>query len=359
MRDLEDKTFLLLLAAVSIAFLWILWPFSGAIVWGTVLAIVFTPLYRALLRSMRQRESLAALLAITLILLIVILPLTFILTLVVREAAGLYGRIEAGEWDLADVFRRAFAALPSWAAEVLDQFGLSDFGAVQQRVTAALARASQLLAATAVSVGQNTLDFIVSVFVALYLLFFLLRDGARLTARIRQAVPLRPDQQHELLERFATVIRATIKGTVLVAAVQGALGGIIFWALGIPSSLLWGAVMAVLSLLPAVGAALVWLPVGLYFLVTGAVWQGIALLAYGIVVISSVDNFLRPLLVGKDTQMPDYLVLMSTLGGLAVFGVNGLIIGPVIAAMFIAAWDLFTAERLAMPDDPPLPPEQR
>src|SRR3990170_8981084 len=105
MRDLEDHSFLLLLAAVSIAFLWILWPFSGAIVWGTVLAIVFTPLYRALLRSMRQRESLAALLAITLILLIVILPLTFILTLVVREAAGLYVRIEAGEWDLADVFR--------------------------------------------------------------------------------------------------------------------------------------------------------------------------------------------------------------------------------------------------------------
>lgn len=353
MRDLEDKTFLLLLAAVSTAFLCILWPFSGAIVWGTVFAIVFTPLYRALLRSMGQRESLAALIAVTLILLIVILPLTLILTLVFREAAAVYGRIEAGEWDLAHFFRRAFEALPSWAAETLDQLGLSDFGAVQQRLTAALARGSQLLAVTAVSVGQNTLDFLVSCFIALYLLFFLLRDGARLAARIRQAVPLRPDQQQQLFDRFATVIRATIKGTILVAAAQGALGGVIFWALGIPSSLLWGAVMAVLSLLPAVGAALVWLPVGLYFLATGAVWQGIALIAYGILVISSVDNFLRPLLVGKDTQMPDYLVLISTLGGIAVFGVNGLVIGPVIAAMFIAAWDLFTAERLAPRDERP------
>jgi len=353
MRDLEDKAFLLLLAGVSIAFLWILWPFSGAIVWGTVFAIVFTPLYRRLLRSMGQRESLAALIAVILILLIVILPLTLILSLVVREAAGVYGRIEAGEWDLAHVFRRVFEVLPSWATDVLDQFGLSDFGTVQQRLTAALARGSQLLAAAALSVGQNTLDFIVSVFVALYLLFFLLRDGAGLAARIKQAAPLRPDQQQQLFERFATVIRATIKGTILVAAAQGALGGVIFWALGIPSSLLWGAVMAVLSLLPAIGAALVWLPVGLYFLATGAVWQGIALIAYGILVISSVDNFLRPLLVGKDTQMPDYLVLISTLGGIAVFGVNGLIIGPVIAAMFIAAWDLFTAERPAPRDERP------
>jgi predicted PurR-regulated permease PerM len=353
MRDLEDKTFLLLLAAVSLAFLWILWPFSGAIVWGTVFAIVFTPLYRALLRWMGERENLAALVAVTLILLIVVLPLTLILTLVFREAAAVYGRVESGELDVADFFRRAFAALPSWAAEALDHFGLTDFGAVQRRLTEALARGSQLLAATAINIGQNTLDFIVSLFVALYLLFFLLRDGARLVVRIRNAVPLRTEQQHELFARFATVIRATVKGNILVAAAQGALGGIIFWLLGIQAALLWGAVMAVLSLLPAIGAALVWLPVGLYFLAVGSLWQGITLLGFGLLVISSIDNFLRPLLVGKDTQMPDYLVLVSTLGGLAVFGVNGLVIGPVIAALFIAAWDLFTAHRHSptLPED--------
>jgi predicted PurR-regulated permease PerM len=353
MRDLEDKAFLLLLAAVSLAFLWILWPFSGAIVWGTVFAIVFMPLYRALLRPMGERENLAALIAVTLILLIVILPLGLIVTLVIREAAAVYGKVEAGELDLAHVFRRAFEALPSWVAGALDHFGLTDFAAVQRRLTEALARGSQLLAATALGIGQNTLDFIVSLFVALYLLFFLLRDGTRLAVRNRNAVPLRADQQHELFARFATVIRATVKGNILVAAVQGALGGVIFWVLGIQAALLWGAVMAVLSLLPAVGAALVWLPVGLYFLAVGSLWQGIALLAFGILVISSVDNFLRPVLVGADTQMPDYLVLISTLGGLAAFGVNGLVIGPVIAALFIAAWDLFTAHRLSLSDDRP------
>jgi predicted PurR-regulated permease PerM len=344
MRDLEDNSFLLL---------WILWPFSGAIVWGTVFAIVFTPLHRALLRLAGGRENLAALVGVTLILLIVILPLTLISTLVIREAAALYTRVESGELDVAQFARRTFEALPSWAAEALDQFGLTDVGAVQRRLTEALARGSQLLASTAINIGQNTLDFIVSLFVALYLLFFLLRDGAKLTVRIRNAVPLRTDQQHELFARFATVIRATVKGNILVAAAQGALGGVIFWILGIQASLLWGAVMAVMSLLPAVGAALVWLPVGLYFLAVGSLWQGITLLLFGLLVISSIDNFLRPLLVGADTQMPDYLVLISTLGGLAVFGVNGLVIGPVIAALFIAAWDLFTAHRLSPTDDRP------
>jgi predicted PurR-regulated permease PerM len=154
-----------------------------------------------------------------------------------------------------------------------------------------------------------------------------------------------------LVGRFTTVIRATVKGTVVVAAVQGALGGLMFWLLGIQASLLWGAVMAILSLLPAVGAALIWVPTSLYLLATGGVWQGVALIAYGVFVISTVDNFLRPLLVGKDTRMPDYLVLVSTLGGLAVFGVNGLVIGPVIAAMFIVAWDLFRTSRLAGRND--------
>ena len=129
-----------------------------------------------------------------------------------------------------------------------------------------------------------------------------------------------------------------MKGNVVVAIVQGALGGIIFWILGIHASLLWGVLMGFLSLLPAVGAALVWLPVAIYFLFTGAVWQGAVLMGYGVLVIGLADNVLRPMLVGKDTKMPDYVVLISTLGGMAIFGFNGFVIGPIIAAMFIAVW---------------------
>jgi predicted PurR-regulated permease PerM len=125
--------------------------------------------------------------------------------------------------------------------------------------------------------------------------------------------------------------------------VQGALGGIAFWFLGIQGALLWAVLMAFLSLLPAIGAAVVWLPVAIYFLVTGAIWQGVALIVFGVIVIGLVDNVLRPILVGKDTQMPDYVVLISTLGGMALFGLNGFVIGPAVAALFIACWDLFSA----------------
>jgi predicted PurR-regulated permease PerM len=141
------------------------------------------------------------------------------------------------------------------------------------------------------------------------------------------------------------VVRATVKGNVLVALVQGALGWLAFWFLDITGALLWGAVMALLSLLPAVGAALVWGPVVVYLLISGSIWPGLGLLAWGVVVIGLVDNVLRPILVGKETRLPDYVVLVATLGGLAVFGLNGFVIGPVIAAMFIVAWDIFAEVR--------------
>jgi predicted PurR-regulated permease PerM len=149
--------------------------------------------------------------------------------------------------------------------------------------------------------------------------------------------------KRHLFKKFTTVIRATVKGNVAVAAAQGAWGGLIFWILGIQGALRGAGLMGFLSLLPAVGAAVVWLPVAIYFLVTGAIWQGVTLIAFGVLVIGLVDNLLRPILVGKDTQMPDYVVLISTLGGMALFGLNGFVIGPAVAALFIACWDLFSS----------------
>jgi predicted PurR-regulated permease PerM len=163
-------------------------------------------------------------------------------------------------------------------------------------------------------------------------------------------MPLSMEHKRHLFSKFTTVIRATVKGNVVVAAAQGTLGGIMFSFLGIQGALLWGFVMAFLSLLPAVGAGLIWLPVAIYFLFTGAVWQGITLIAFGVLVIGLVDNILRPILVGRDTKIPDYVILISTLGGMVLFGLNGFVIGPVIAALFIAAWDLFSASKEASTD---------
>jgi predicted PurR-regulated permease PerM len=348
---LEGKAFLLLVVAVSVAFVWILVPYYGAVFWATILSIVFAPAYRRLSRSMRQKRTLAALATVTIILMMVILPLTLIAALLVQEGLSVYERIQSGELNIIRYFQQVFGALPAWVTDLLDRFGLTNLGLMQERLSASLMKGSQFLAAQAFNIGQNTFDFIVDLFIVLYLLFFLLRDGDDLSKRIKDAIPLRPEQERDLFNKFTTVIRATVKGNIVVAVVQGALGGLIFWFLGVHAPVLWAVLMGFLSLLPAVGAGLVWLPVALYFLVTGAMWEGIVLIAYGVLVIGLVDNVLRPILVGKDTKMPDYVVLISTLGGMAIFGLNGFVIGPVIAAMFMATWDIFAASRLGMQID--------
>ena len=348
---LEDRAFLALIAAISLAFAWILWPLSGAVLWGTVIAILIAPLGRRLSRAMGHRRNLAALTTLTIIVVMVILPLTLVSVSLVREATGVYARTQSGELNFVRYFQQVYDALPGWMVGLLDRFELTNLGAVRERLSAGLLKGSQILAAQAINLGQNTFDFLVSLGVMVYLLFFLLRDGDLLFHRIRTAVPLRPEHQRALFEKFTVVIRATVKGNIVVALLQGALGGLIFWLLGIHAALLWAVVMAVLSLLPAVGAALVWLPVAVYLLAIGAVWQGVVLIAYGVLVIGLVDNVVRPVLVGQDTKMPDYVVLISTLGGLAIFGINGFVLGPVIAAMFMAAWDIFSASRQERPVD--------
>lgn len=336
---------MVLLVAVSLAFALILWPFYAAVFWATVLAILFAPLYRRLARAMRQRCSLAAFSTVILILVLVILPSALITGMLLQEGFQMYEKLRSGEWNLGAYARRIYEALPPWTTALLDRFQLTNLSEVQERFAAGLSRGLQFLAGQALNIGQNTLDFVVSFFIMLYLLFFLLRDGHMLTQRIRAAVPLRDELQRKLFRKFTEVIRATVKGTIVVAIVQGFLGGLIFWFLGIHAPVLWGVVMGFLSLLPAVGTGLVWVPAAIYLLATGSVWQGVVLIAYGILVIGLVDNLLRPILVGKDTKMPDYVILISTLGGMAAFGLNGFVIGPLIAAMFMAAWGIVAASK--------------
>lgn len=350
----EDKSFLLLLLLVSVAFFWVLWPFFGAVFWAAVLAIIFAPVYQRLLRVTSGKRVAAALLTLLAVIVLVILPVGIITALLVQEAGTVYQRMQSGELSVVRYFRQIYDVLPAWVTGLLDRFGMDNFSLVQQRITESLTRGSQFFAAQALNIGQNTFDFFVSFFVMLYLLFFLLLDGAALSARIREAVPMDAEIKRRLMARFTTVTRATVKGNVVVAALQGALGGLIFWLLDVHAPVLWGTLMAFLSLLPAVGAALVWLPVAIYFLVTGNTGNGLVLIAFGVLVIGLVDNLLRPVLVGKDTKMPDYVVLVSTVGGMALFGPNGFVIGPLVAAMFMAAWGIVARAR--QPDEPE-PPE--
>jgi predicted PurR-regulated permease PerM len=236
------------------------------------------------------------------------------------------------------MFQRMHDALPQWGQNLLDRYGLTDLEGARDRLGEMLGAGLNSIAAQALTFGQGALSFVAALGVMLYLAYFLIRDGRQLNRQISSRVPLRPDIRDKLIAHFVVVVRATMKGTVVVAIVQGVLGGVIFWALGIEGALLWGVLMGFFSLLPAVGTAIVWVPIAAYLLITGQIWEGSILVGCGILVIGMVDNVLRPILVGNDTRMPDFVILIATLAGLELFGLNGFIIGPVIAALFIAVW---------------------
>lgn len=229
------------------------------------------------------------------------------------------------------------------AVDVLSQVGI-DVEQVRTQLSDATVSTTRYLATEALAFGQNALRLAGLTLLMLYLLFFFLRDGAALLDAIVRAVPIEEGRQQRLLDKFAEVARATIKGTLVIGLVQGTIGGVLFALLGIDGAVLWGVVMALLSLLPAVGAAIVWIPAATLLVVTGELLKGIVLALGGILLISLADNVLRPLLVGRDTQMPDYLILLTTLGGLTLFGLSGVVIGPVVAALFLAVWAMFAEE---------------
>jgi predicted PurR-regulated permease PerM len=346
---LEHRALLLLLLAVSLALAWILLPFYGTLLWAYIIALLLSPVSGARLRRLPRRRTAAALLTLLVALVLVVVPFTLLSATLAREAIALVQRAQSGDWSVAGYLHGLFDALPAWVMAGLEHFQLADFDALQRRLTAAVTQGGRVIATQALSIGQDTFEFVAQLFITTYVAFFLIRDGDVLASTVRRATPLSAAHQAELTGKFTTVIRATVKGNLLVAAIQGALGALAFWFLGIGGALLWGALMALLSLLPAVGAALVWGPVALYLLASGSPWQGLGLAAYGVLVIGLVDNLLRPVLVGKDTQMPDYVVLVTTLGGMAAFGLNGFVLGPTIGAMFIAVWHLYMVTRA----DPP------
>lgn len=338
------RGFLLLLVAVTtLAFFWLVSPFSGAILWAVIAAVLFEPLNARLLRAMPSRRNGAALVTLLIIVVVVVVPALLLGAALLREATTFYSHVLSGEIDLGQLFVRTQAQLPDWASNWLVGERLGDLDGLRSKLGESLASSFQAIAAQVLSIGQVTFGFFLALGVMLYLTFFLLRDGHALAAGIQRAIPLATAQRSILADKFVTVIRATIKGSLIVAILQGTTGGIIFWALGIPGALLWGVAMGVFSLFPAVGTGLIWVPVTFYLLATGAIWQAAVLGACGFFIISSVDNFVRPILVGRDARIPDFIVLIATLGGFEMMGFNGFVIGPVIAALFMATWSIFAA----------------
>jgi predicted PurR-regulated permease PerM len=341
----QHKGFILMLGLVTVAFFWLLLPFYGAVLWAVILAIIFQPLQRSLERRLGGQRNLAAMLSVIVCIVIAIIPMTVIVVSLLRQGAQLVLRVQEGELDLLAMLTDLRASLPAWAQSWLERFGAGDLEGLRDRLTDAVASGGQVVAGQVVNVGQNTLHFVASVGVMLYVLFFLFRDGPAVGRSVRDSLPLSDDYSRRLIAMIATVVRATVRGNLIIAVVQGTIGGVTFWLLGIEPALLWGVLMIFLSLLPAVGSALVWVPVAGYLLLTGATAKAVILVLVGVGVIGLIDNLLRPSLVGKDTRLPDYVVLVSTIGGLTLLGINGFVLGPLTAALFIAGWTLFREEQ--------------
>jgi predicted PurR-regulated permease PerM len=345
-RDTRHPFFLGMLALVTIAFGGLLLGFWRPIFWAVVLGVLFLPVSHRLERQLPGRPSLVAGLTVVLIFFTVLVPALLVASAVASEATTLLARIQAGELDPGAVVRWLQNLVPpvtDWAARV--GINLEEW---QDKLSGAALRGSRFVAGLALTAGQNVARFVVMFFLMLYLLFFVIRDGEAVLGYLERAMPLSDSLERQLARKFAEVARATLKGTVIVGLVQGTLGGLMFAVLGIEGAAFWGCVMVILSVIPAVGTGLVWFPAAVILIAGDALVQGLLLITFGVLVIGLVDNLLRPILVGRDTRMPDYLVLLSTLGGLAMFGITGFVLGPVVAALFLALWQMFEAEsRLA------------
>jgi predicted PurR-regulated permease PerM len=341
-RAIRSGFFIALVVLTTLAFFGLIRSFLMPMFWAVVLAVLFQPVQAWWLERTRGRGSLAAVLTLLTVAVVAMLPVALLGVALSREALLLYERIATGEIDLGAVVRRARELVPV-VTDGLEALGV-ELDRLQDGLSSMAFVGSAWLAQQALTIGQNALRITALSALTLYVLFFFLRDGDRILSAVVRALPLGDEQEWLLIRKFGSVSRATIGGALVVAAVQGAMGGITFWILGISAPVFWGVAMTILSFLPAVGASLVWGPAAIVLALTGSPVRAIILVAIGAALIGIVDNILRPILVGRYTQLPDFLILVSTLGGLAVFGLSGVVIGPVVAAFFLAVWEMFAQE---------------
>lgn len=337
-RRVKRNLFFIIVAITTVAFFGLIGPFLQTCFWGAVLAVIFFPVYRRLRVWFHGKDGLAATITTILVVLFVIVPFGLLTLALVQQAIGVYGLIESGAFNTEIIFDYVDTSLPRVASS------LSDFGVSTQdlrdNLNVAVGQIGQYAANWAIGFGGSLLNTIIQFTLVIYLLYFFLVDGWAIERALVKTIPMGDDRERTLFRRFALVARATLKGTLIVAFVQGAIGGILFALVGIPAALLWAVAMMLLALLPVGGSAIVWVPAAIIMFIQGNVTDGIIIVAVGSLIIGLVDNLLRPLLVGRDTQMPDYVVLISTLGGISMFGLSGFVIGPTVAALFITVWQM-------------------
>lgn len=339
LQIVRRNLFFILVAITTAAFLGMIGPFLITVLWAIILTMTFYGLYVGIRKRVgMQRKALAAAITSLLIFCFVIIPFIFLSIALVNQGLGLYESILSGQMDPGFLVEYVQRKLPG-IYDMLGDQGISP-AAAKEKLAEFAGQASQFIANRVLNFGGSLINIFVQFTLMLYLLYFFLKDGKVVLDRIVNTIPMGNVRERMLFQRFAQVSKATLKGTLVVALVQGSIGGVMFAILGIPAALLWGVAMTLLALLPVGGSAIVWGPTVVILFAQGYAGRAVALLIVGTLIIGLIDNLLRPLLVGRDTEMPDYLVLISTLGGITYFGLSGFIIGPTIAALFITVWEM-------------------
>lgn len=341
----EHGGFLLFLALVSVALGLVAAPFLQPLIWATLAAIMFQPMYLWFLKRLPGRTNQAALATLLVIMIAVVLPALLIGSLVIEQAASVVLAFQRQEFDIVALFNTTVESMPATVQQWLDQNGWSNLQTVTLRLQQLIQDSIGLIAQHALAIGGSLAGLVLAFGLGLYASFYLLRDGQSIGETVLRALPFDRSIADRLSERFLSIVRATIKGSIVVGLVQGVLGALTFWIVGFPSVVLLGVLMAIASLLPAVGTGIIWVPAAIFLLATGQIWQGLVVVGSGLGLVGMADNVLRPILVGRDTGIPDWVILVTTLGGLSLFGLSGIIIGPLIAGLFITGWSIYSERR--------------
>jgi predicted PurR-regulated permease PerM len=330
---------LVIVLLISIVFISMIRTFIMAILLAGIFSAMAQPLYRRIMKWSLGRKNLAAFATLLCLFLIILLPLIGLLGIVASQAIKI--SIEVKPW--IDQFTNRPPAVDEWLRSLPLYDSLAAYqNVLLQKGGEMVGKISSILFDNVSSFTFSTINTIFLFFVFLYTMFFFLKEGNQILEKIMFYLPLPDGVERRILDRFTSVTRATIKGTLVIGIIQGSLAGLAFWVVGIDSAIFWGTIMTFLSIIPAVGTALIWVPAVLFLFITGQYPQAIGLLLFCSLLVGSIDNVLRPWLVGRDTELHELMIFFGTLGGISMFGIIGFIIGPIIAALFVTVWDIYS-----------------
>ena len=336
--SIQNKIFLGTFALLLSWFLYVISDYIFPVFWALVLTIMLLPVSDFIEKRTKLRKKGAVGLALLAFLIFLCVPLFFVGNSVVKEAVSIQKEYFSG--DSESVLMDSLNLL---LLEFEDNFGIEE-GQSVTRVMDGITTAKEFFSSKVIDFGQNILGVVFSLFLAIYVTYFFMVHHKALKEKLVRLLPLGDTKERELIGRFSSMTRATIKGTLIIMLSQSLVAFIFFYFMGVDGASLWAVLLGIASLIPIVGSSLVWVPVSIGFVIAGSVAKGIIVLLFGAIIISNLDNVLRPILVGKETGVPDVIILISTLGGLSTFGLTGLVLGPVLASLVLVMLEMYERE---------------